>query len=242
MATQVLRQSKLWIRGYDFSGDMNSMSLEYGAELQDDTVFGDDTRSRKGGLKTVAFSHAGFWNADGTDEPDDILFARVGLGSDVMTVAPETGAAGEAAYILNAITGEYNVGAAVGEMLGFTVTGESQSNLVRGTIIHNASQTSTGSGSEYEVGAVASGEYLYAALHVLSVSGTDPTLTVKVQSDATGFASATDRITFTEATAVGAQWATPVAGAIADDFWRVNYTVGGTDTPTFEFVVTIGIL
>lgn len=243
MATQVLTNAKLLVNGFDFSGDMNALSLEYGAELQDNTTFGADTRSRKGGLKTVTLGGEGFWNADGTDEPDDVLFGRVGQDTSVMTVAPNDGAAGSIAYIVNGIVGQYSHGGAIGDMHGFSVAAEAQSRLVQGTVLHNASQTTTGNGTAYQVGAVGASQSLHAAIHVLSVSGTSPTLNVIVQSDdGAGFLSPTNRITFTQATAIGAQWATPVAGAITDTYWRVNYTIGGTGTPTFLFVVTIGIL
>jgi len=62
-----------------------------------------------------------------------------------------------------------------------------------------------------------------------------------VQSDdAQAFLSPTDRITFAQATAIGAQWATPVSGAITDDWWRLSYTIGGTN-PSFMVIVVVGI-
>ena len=113
--------------------------------------------------------------------------------------------------------------------------------VVRGTSLHppGTARTATGNGTAVQVGAVASGRQMYAALHVLSVSGTaTPTLTVKVQSDTVGFGSATDQITFTAATAVGGQ-ISRVAGPITDDYWRASWTISGTN-PSFLFVVVVG--
>jgi hypothetical protein len=77
----------------------------------------------------------------------------------------------------------------------------------------------------------------------VAFGGTSPTLDVIVQSDdASGFPSATNRITFTQATGFTAEYATPVAGAITDDWWRVNFTIGGTASPNFTFICVIGIL
>ena len=85
------------------------------------------------------------------------------------------------------------------------------------------------------------GKSMYAALHVISVSGTSPTLDVIVQSDDnSGFTTPTNRITFSQTGAVGAEWGS-VAGAVTDDYWRVSYTIGGSDTPTFAFAVTCGL-
>ena len=84
--------------------------------------------------------------------------------------------------------------------------------------------------------------YKRQALHVLSVAGTStPTLTVIVQSDDNaGFTTPTTRISFTAATAVGAQWGS-VAGALTDDYWRISYTISGTN-PVFAFAVSAGVL
>lgn len=82
---------------------------------------------------------------------------------------------------------------------------------------------------------------MYVALHVLSVSGTTPSLTVIVQSDDNvGFTTPTIRISFTAATEVGAQWGS-VAGALTDDYWRISYTISGTN-PVFAFAVSAGVL
>ncbi len=153
---------------------------------------------------------------------------------------------GSTAYLFRGIPLSYTPQEAqVGELATAKLAGQSSTGgVVRGTLIHpgSASRTSSDVGTGRQLGAVAAGKSLYAALHVLSVAGTDtPTVTVKVQSDDnSGFTSATDRITFTGATAVGAQWSS-VAGAITDDYWRISYTISGTN-PVFAFAVTAGIL
>jgi hypothetical protein len=77
---------------------------------------------------------------------------------------------------------------------------------------------------------------------VIAAGGTLPTLDVTVQSDdAEGFASPTTRLTFTQKSAIGAEFITPVAGPITDTWWRVSWAIGGT-TPTFGIVACVGIL
>jgi hypothetical protein len=82
---------------------------------------------------------------------------------------------------------------------------------------------------------------MYANLHVFSVAGTSgPTLTVKLQSSVDNtFGAPTDRITFTGATAISGQSGS-VAGAITDTWWRVVWTITGTN-PSFLFAASAGI-
>lgn len=93
------------------------------------------------------------------------------------------------------------------------------------------------------MGAVTASQFLYGALHVFpTVDGTNPTLDVVVQSDtAQAFPSATTQMTFATKTAVGSQFAAPVAGAITDTWWRLSITVGGTSTPQFPILVVLGV-
>lgn len=241
MAEFVLENAKLWLGGYDLSGDMNALALEYGAEAQDNTTFGQDTHSFMGGLKTIRASHEGLWNG-GDGQVDDVLFARIASQNEPMSIAPETGADGETAYSFQSKVASYAPGAQVGELLAFNVSAEASAGpLVRGTIMHNAARAASANGVARQLGAVAAGSKLYAALHVIAVSGSSPTLDVTVESDdGSGMASPSTQITFSQATALGAQWATPVAGAITDDWWRVAYTIGG-GSPSFTFIVVIGI-
>ncbi len=67
MAIQLLRDQKLWFAGRDLTGVMNSMALNYGAELLDATVFGNTTRKRVPGLKTVSIQHEGYFDVDMAD-------------------------------------------------------------------------------------------------------------------------------------------------------------------------------
>jgi hypothetical protein len=116
--------------------------------------------------------------------------------------------------------------------------------IIDGAPPGSASRTASSVGTGRELGAVTATQRAYAALHVLSVSGTSPTLDVIVQSDDNGsFTTPTSRITFSQANATAnRQQFSSVAGAITDTHWRVSYTIGGSGTPTFAFAVTVGIV
>jgi len=242
MAHTVLTDCKVYAGGYDFSGDTMGIALNYGVDPVEDTAFGDDTHVFLGGLESFDVALEGAVNLGNTSH-EGLTFAGLGAAGLPVTIAPGTGAAGETAYILNAMRASYAPGAQIGELkrYSFSAMASGQRN-VRGTVIHNATVTTTGTGTGYQVGAVAAGKSLYAVLHVITVSGSSPTLDVVVESDDNGsFTSATTRVTFAQLGVVGSEYATPVAGAITDDYWRVSYTIGGTGTPTFAFIVTIGI-
>lgn len=240
MATHVLTDAKVWVGDYNLSGDLNGVGLEYRAELLDDTVFGDTTRSRTGGLKMVTLNVQGIWNG-ADNEQDEELFGNIGTANVPVSVASQGGDVGEIAYLFRAIEARYAPGASIGELLRFEADAEGSdgAGLVQGYVLENDTLTATANGTAVQAGAAAAGQTIYAALHVLSASAAD-TLDVKIQSDsASNFPSATDRITFTQATARTSEWKT-LAGAVTDTWWRIVATIGGT-SPSFTFVVTLGI-
>jgi len=234
MAEYVLTDCKFYFNEYNLSGDMNALALNYSADMQENTSFSKDTHQFLGGLKSVTLGHEGYFSA-GTDEVDPTLFTNIATANSVISIGPTDGADGEVAYTMQSILSEYSPGASIGEVMAFSVSAEANGDgLVRGTVMHNSSVSGSGDGTARQLGAVASGESVYASLHVLSGSGS---LDVVVQSDDNGsMTSATNRITFTNATAKTSEWMS-LAGAVTDDYWRVNYTVTGT----FNFVVVIGI-
>lgn len=234
--------TRLWVAEHDFTGDFNAMAIDYSADPRDVTPFGVSTRRRIGGLKDVAFSGQGFWEG-GDGAVDDALFGVIGVVNTPLSAGQEGGDVGSVVYLFRAMKAQYSPGAAIGEVFTFSVEAQATSGkpLVRGQILHNSTRVASGNEDGVQLGAVASGETLYAALHVVSASGTNPTLDVKIVSDdADTFGTPTDRITFAQATGLTSEWAS-VDGPITDDWFRVEATIGGTD-PSCEFVVTAGII
>lgn len=243
MSIDILRDCKLWLDRFALHGDMNALGITLASDLQNNTTFGMTTRSRAGGLKTVVARHEGFWNG-GTDQVDEVLFNRLGLADVPMTIAPQTGAEGEVAFSFKSTESEYAPGGAIGEMHRFSVGGESSSGpLVHGVILRNVSlaAAATVNGSAFLIGAASATQRLYAAVHVLSLTG-GGTLDVKIQSDdAVGMASPTDRITFAQVSAGAnrSQWA-ELAGPVTDTYYRVVTTLAGA-APTADVIVVFGI-
>lgn len=236
MAITVMKNCKIYAGGNDLSGHSNQAAMSYGAAMLDKTAFGDTTKKNVAGLLSVGLSASGHWN----DTIDGDLFDSVGLDGQIFTIAPETGADGELAFSFEGVKGQYQPGGSVGDLLPFTINASGAGDIIRGTIMGTGAKTSTGTGTARELGEVLATQKVYASIHVIAASGTLPTLDLIIQSDdAAGMASPINRITFDQMTGVGAQFDS-LAGAITDDFWRISYTIGGTN-PSFTIVVVIGI-
>lgn len=248
MATpSVLKDCKVYFGGYDISGVTNALTLTREVDEVEYRAFGNACPVYLPGLETVRYELEGFASSDGTSDQEDGMYANLSTLSLPFMACPLTGAVNEQAHFCPSMESKYSWGGTVGEMNGFTAAGISQGQpLILGRVMMTGSKATTTTGTAYELGAVtAATNYLYAQLHVFSVSGTDPTLDVIVESDdAEGFAGPATKITFAQiegASVPTAVWATPVAGPITDTWWRVKATIGGSDTPTFNFAVAIGI-
>jgi hypothetical protein len=237
MSKTVLSDAFIVFDGEAIRDSVNAVSIDYGAEELDGTTLADDTRIMVGGLLTAAMGADGFFQAP---DPDSAFFAQMGAAGKVITIAPKT-TEGSIGFSLNAILGSYNPGASVGELLAYSIQAGARDRLVRGPLLANkAGITVTGTGTAFQVGAASGSQTVFAALHVTKAGGT-PTLDLTIESDdASGMLSPTTRITFDQATAKGSQFK-KLAGPVTDNWWRVNYTIGG-GTPEFDFVVLLGIL
>jgi hypothetical protein len=91
----------------------------------------------------------------------------------------------------------------------------------------SAAKSANGNGTGFNTpGAVGASQYLYGALHVLSVSASD-SIEVYIESDDNvNFTSATARISFASKSAIGYEF-TRVAGPITDTYWRARWVVTG---------------
>lgn len=118
MATVVFTNAVILIGGYDVSGQMNRIALEYGAETRDATAFGDGTRKATGGLFTARVSGTA-WSDQ--PNPSDELFDNVGVDDDVVSIYPEGVTEGAEAvgggFAFKSVFSRYSEGARVGDLL-----------------------------------------------------------------------------------------------------------------------------
>lgn len=241
MAAYVFKDAQALYAGRDVSGILNSVSISFTNDLQEDTTIGDGTRSRKSGLVTSEISLDGFWDV-GTDSD---IFSDVGGTGEVFTVLPAANTVGSRCFFMKGIQESYEQSDEIGSLRPFNLVMQSNDPLIRGrSIAEETAATVDGSSSNLIFPALASGERMFAVLHVLAVSGTNPTLDVVLKSDDDGTFGVGDttRITFTQATAAGAE-VLSVSGPITDQYWRAEWTVSddSAGSPSFSFLVALGI-
>lgn len=242
MAVATHQNCRLYVGAYDLSGDANEIAVANPADVRTATVFTHTAPNNVIGLYNPTVTGGGFVQFGTTSVDTALKTGSLGLANVPVTVSPEAGAAGDVAVFLPALTADYAIAGKVGDVLPFRFSAAAQGvPAVAGRIFVAAgAKTTTGVSTILQLGAVAATQKVYASLHVLAASGTTPTLNVTVKSAAAvGFASPTTRITFTQKTTTIADFQS-AAGPITDQYWRVDYTVGGTG-PSFSFVVAVGI-
>ncbi|MCY0930785.1 hypothetical protein OTB20_32270 [Streptomyces sp. H27-H1] len=243
MSKFVLLNARLFAVGADLTGASNKIELTAEVEDKDTTnYYSNGYKEVIGGLGSAEVTAEGQWEAADATKVDNASWTQLG-GVGPWTTCPDNAAVGDLAYITQCLRSSYALGGAVGDVAPWSGKGASAWPLVRGQIAHPAgtARTSTGVGTAVQLGAVTAGKRLYAALHVLSVAGTTPSITARIESDnAVGFPSATTQLTFTAATAAGGEALRTTGGAITDDWFRVAWTITGT-APSFMFATSIGI-
>lgn len=244
MAQHPLINATVFFGQYDISADHNQVRVGATVEALDRTTFGQTTRIKMGGLRAGEITGSGFLDY-GATAVEAYLSEKLSLNDVPITVTP-TGTALDRGPFMQALVASLTpVGGTVGDMHRFDWKGETgQSPLIRTGVLMAAKAartSSSNSGTAQQLGAVGASQKIWAALHVFAASGTTPSLAVTVKSDnSVGFGSPTTQITFTSATTATSE-VKSTAGAITDDYWRVDWTISGT-TPSFTFAVAIGIL
>lgn len=132
MGTLTFTDGYISVDSNDISGDSNQINMTYEAEALDDTVFGDDTRSNKGGLKNWSFEVQGFSDFDDS-AADDILFPLVGtvVAIEVRPTSDSVGS-NNPKYTGNGLIQSYSpIQNSVGELAGFSLNISAAGTLAR---------------------------------------------------------------------------------------------------------------
>ena len=238
MSHGVARDCRIYLGALDLSGDSNSVSSGLSTAKVPDDHFGSDVGLFLPGLRGWSLGAAGLLTL-GVDASEEELHAGWNRTNEVISIQP-TGVDGETAYLGTAFQAGYAPGGRVGDALKWTLEAAAAGLLVRGSVLHTkASRASSGNGTAFQLGAVAAGKSLYAALHVFAASGTN--IVVKVQSaSGEAFTSPNDRITFATVTTTPGAQLLSVAGAVTDTWWRITYTITGAGP--YVLAVAAGIL
>jgi hypothetical protein len=240
MAHAVITGSKIFVAHFDISGHLNAHAINKTQDLPDDTCYGDTFKQRLPGLQHMNFSIAGNVDLAGASDSDTILQARMGVADVPLIIAPVGSAIGDPAEFGLIEQGQYAPTAKIGEILKFGCTGElANRRWVLGKVLWAPSTviSGTANGAEVLIGATSATQKIYVAIAVIASNLT--TMTVRVESDTTGFASATVQKTFTAVTDVTSEMPTPVDGAVTDTYFRA--AVSAFTGTTAQMIVVAGI-
>jgi hypothetical protein len=245
VATFALLNCTTYADAYDFTTDLNQLTIKTDVDEKEVTTFGGNGfRARIGGLKDVSADLQGYWqsNIAGTSfsAPDPVGFSSLGVSDRVVTITP-AGVEAATAYICQLGNFSYDLGTTVGDVMPFTLAmnGTNAQGIVRGQLAKaRGNVAATGVlGSGCNLTAPTANQFVYCAFHVFT-AGT--TITVQVQSDDnSGFTTPITRGTIGPITTAGGTWMTRVAGPFSGEtWWRLN--VSGI-TGTFNVAGSIGI-
>lgn len=243
MAKFVLENVRMFSGGADLTSRSNRVEVSMEAESKDSTSFvptGPVWHEELPGIKSSTITAAGQWEAGDLSMVDDHSWAGLGAIAPV-TVAPRTAADGVLAYLTAYNRQAYSLGGSVGDVIPWSGNWNGTWGLAKGIILATPTpRTATGSGSVFQLPAVLAGQYLVGTLHLMSLTGTTPSVAATVQSSAVvGMTSPTTRLTFNTQSAIGGQ-VFRIAGPITDTYYRLNYTIAGT-TPSLLFMSAIGV-
>lgn len=228
----VLHDARVYVGAYDLSGQANQVTASASANMLDATSFdsGGWTETRPGLVSGVVTVQTYLDESiAGTDlDPG---------GSALVSTITTDDAEFSEGYALSGYAATLGKEGAVGDLFASPITLQGSGHAFHGELLMpKAAQSSAGSGTGRQLGAVSADESVYGALHVFAVTGGSVTVLVE-SDDGAGFASATSRISFAAASSVGAQFLS-TSGAITDDYWRVRWTQTASSA---TFAVLVGI-
>lgn len=221
-----LLNCKIILDTFDLSGFSNSISIERSQEpLANDTFDSAKTvKSRIGGLSDGMVSMNGLVDLTAAGQ-DAVLSGQMGL-SDTPVLVSLIDTVDFARCKFGVFqNGNYDSGGSVGEIAKWSASGRISSHaLVEGNIMAVGAKTGTFDGTARQIGPVSATQKLYAQIHATAKDTfTSAVFKVQTASDE-AFTTPNDRITFTTITDLTSEFATPVDGAITDEWVRVSCT------------------
>lgn len=229
------KSSRLLLDSLALSGYLKGWEHSTERETADVTVEGDGGHKFLLGLDNGSLSLDGvFDDVDDAGGQDEVLdTARGASAASVISCAPNGFAVGQRVIAISARESNYAASSPVADAVTFAASWQSEGQVDVGVALHDlTAETATGNGASVD-NAASSANGGVANLHVTAVSGTTPSMTVKVQHSADDSVWA-DLITFTAATAKTAERLS-VTGTV-DRYVRGTRTISGT-SPSFTFAL-----
>lgn len=246
MAIAVLKNVRIFAGAVDITGRTNKVELSAEVEEKDATTFadvdanGDVWKAVRGGIDTGKLSASGLHDPD-VGSVDALAWSQLGTAS-AWTICPTGVAVGDLAYLTSLANSAYKALGQTGDIAPWEASSGTATPIARGKVLNppGTARTATGTGTAVDNGVGwPSGRNLWASLHVLSVSGTAPSMTVRIETDDNvGFTTPATRVTFNAATTTGSQILANNTN-FTDQYVRAAWTISGT-TPSFLAMVAVG--
>lgn len=240
MAAHVLTNSQVVVGSSDLTPFTGQISQAGKVNMVDTTTFGSGGyHTEAPGIKTFVTNLSGV--SDMTPTGVNGLIVPTAIGTQYATYcAPQGGAtAGDPVIFSRGVLADDTPwGGNIGAAAKFSMSTTSDTAMVAGLVLAPLVSRGALTGAPVTMTGPTTLQKVYAALYVTTAVGTNLAVTIQ-SAPASNFAAPTTQFTFATTSAVGWQWATPVAGAITDGFWRCLATVG---TSTFIWACHVGIL
>jgi len=232
-----------YVDEFDFSGVQNNAEVLVETGIADATAFADTDMTYLQGKGSFAFNFQGFF--DGTSGYDAEMFIdltatqrSVGVYED--NVGGAKGYEGQTNVSRQARASEK------GSAIVLNVDWLGDAVIHRAVLLDvDTAVGATANGTEREHGASGADETLRGVLRLLAAPGGagNNTLDVTIESDTTGFPSATTRLTFAQLSQASSASFEVVTSrtTVTDTFWRQVYTYAGAGSRTFSLVTAFGI-
>ena len=227
------KSTTVFVDAVDFSTYFNNVDSTAMADVSESTTFGKTSKTYIAGNKDGTISVSGFFDATA----DATLQPLLGGNVFVLTVGFDGLDATDSCIFGKGNITNYGQSSPTAEIVATAIDMQSTSGLFNGSVLENATYTSTSNGTARDYGA-STGNGGGGFLIVSSASGTSPTLDAKIthSADDTTYA---DLLTFTQATSTTAEVKTVAEGTTVNRYLKAVFTIGGT-SPSFTAIVGFG--
>lgn len=234
----------VFLDGFDVTCFVNEVSFEGEIDASEITTLCKTAKEYIPGMEDATASFSGFYD-HGVDTADlqTLQYKLQALHRTITssTYYPAGTSQGSPAYLINGMLTSHSVGTTVDEAATTDFEMQSSTGINRGiaAVAQGAVTTTGATGAGALDNGAATSNGLEAILQVTAVSGTTPTLDVKVQhtDDISGTPVWVDLITFAQKNSRGSEYKVVASGDV-ERYLRVTWTVAGT-TPSFTMNVAV---
>jgi hypothetical protein len=240
MAAHTLTNTQVVVGSNDMTPFTGQIAQTGKVNMVDITTFGSGGyQTFAPGIQTFTTNISGITDLSATGAQALVVPTAIGTQYGIYA-CPQGGAtAGDPVVFTRGVLSDYSPeGGNIGDASKWTMGMTSDTAMVGGFVLAPLVSRGALTGTSVTMAGPTATQKVYAALFVTGAVGTNLAVTIQ-SAPLSNFASPTTRFTFTTTSVVGWQWATPVAGAITDGFWRAVATVGSS---TFTWACHVGVL